>query len=227
MNDIDLESPGKLEASADNAKDYVFYIVKAKAWYNPRTFQANPNCVAGGDLFFKSDLLPDQGGKAEFDLAAKADELKHRMKDEGKIKVKFVTVTSAKATNEDPEARLAVVEPCTLKKTPPVIEITSDGDRRSFAVGKSLALKFVLKGMVEADVRCEPPEAFKFARTRLTKTEFLEITADKAIKGTIYCSGISIGGNKIEAKIDIEAEGPSLKIAGLGYTEKAPAAAVE
>ena len=44
MPEIDLENPGKLVASADNAKDYVFYIVKAKSQYTPKAFQANPNC---------------------------------------------------------------------------------------------------------------------------------------------------------------------------------------
>src|SRR4051812_17306503 len=108
MADIDLENPGTLSATARNAKDYVFYIVKSKPWYNSTAFQANPNCVAGPDLYYKSEVIADKGGKAEVELKAKADELKHKMKDEGKIRVHFVTLVTAKADNEDPGARLAV-----------------------------------------------------------------------------------------------------------------------
>ncbi len=220
MAEIDLENPGKLVASADNAKDYVFYIVKAKPWYDEKAFQANPNCVAGSDLFWKSDVLPDKSGQVEIDIAPKANDLKHKMKDEGSIKVKVVALATAKPGDEDPNARLAVIEECELKKIPPTIEISTEDNKKVFKVGMQLAIKFLVKGIDQVTIKCEPAGAFKFPKTSLSKTEIMEITADKAVKGSVICSGNSIGGNKIECKFDLEAEGPSLKIAGIGYTEK-------
>ena len=220
MAEIDLENPGKLVASADNAKDYVFYIVKAKAQYTPKAFQANPNCVAGGDLLFKSEVLPDKSGNVTIDIASKADDLKHKMKDLGEIKVKVVALATAKATNEDPSARLAVIEPCELKKIPPTIEISTEDDKKIFTVGKKFAVKFLVKGIDSVTLRSEPAGNIIFPKSTLEKTEIVEIEAKKNEKNTIYCSGTSIGGNKIEAKIAIESEGPKLKIAGMGFTEK-------
>jgi hypothetical protein len=218
--EIDLENPGKLTASAENAKDYVFYIVKAKPWYNPKAFQANPNCVAGKDLFYKSAALPDQDGNVEIDLAPVANDLKHKMKDLGKIPVNVVALATSKAGNEDPTLKLAVMEPCDLKKIPPVIEISTEDDKKSFIVGHKFAVKFLVKGMDQATIRSEPAGKLKFPKTTLEKTEILEIEANGAAKNTIFCSGTSIGGTRIEAKIDIEAEGPTLKIDGMGYIEK-------
>ena len=220
MPEIDLENPGTLTATADNAKDYVIYIVKAKPQYTPKAFQANPNCVSGGDLFFKSDVLPDKGGKAELDLKDKANDLKHKMKDEGLIKVKAVALATAKPGNEDASAKLAVIEACDLKKIPPSIEMSTEEDKKIFKVGNKFAIKFVVKGIDQVTIKCEPAGAFKIPKDTLTKTEILEIEADKAVKGSIIVSGTSIGGNKIEKKIDIEAEGPSLTIAGIGYIDK-------
>lgn len=220
MPDIDLESPGKLIASCDNAKDYTFYIVKAKPQYSPKNFQANPNCVAGADLFFRSDVLPDKSGNIELDLAPKANDLKHKMKDLGNIKVKVVVLATARATNEDPNAKLAVLEGCELKKTPPTIEISTEDDKKVFIVGNKFAIKILIKGIDSVSIRSEPAGVLTFPKTTLTKTEIIEITATKAAKNTIFVSGTSIGGNKIEQKVDIESEGPSLKIAGMGYIEK-------
>src|SRR5437870_6855478 len=220
MPEIDLENPGTLTATADNAKDYVIYIVKAKPQYTPKAFQANPNCVSGGDLLFKSDVLPDKGGKAEIDLAPKANDLKHKMKDEGLIKVKAVALATAKPGNEDPAAKLAVIEACDLKKIPPTIEMSTEEDKKLFKVGMKFAIKFVVKGIDQVSIKCEPAGCFKLPKDSLTKTEILEIEAAKAVKGTIIVSGTTIGGNKIEKKLEIEAEGPSLTIAGLGYIDK-------
>ena|SRR5437870_5566463 len=220
MAEIDLETPGKLTATADNAKDYVIYIVKAKPQYTAKAFQANPNCVSGGDLFFKSDLLPDKGGQAEVDLAPKANDLKHKMKDAGLIKVKAVALATAKPGNEDPAAKLAVIEDCDLRKIPPTIEISTEEDKKSFVVGNKFAIKFLVKGIDQVSITCQPANCFKIPKASLTKTEIMEIEAPKAVKGTIIVSGTSIGGNKIEKKIDIEAEGPSLKIDGIGYIDK-------
>lgn len=220
MAEIDLENPGKLTASAENAKDYVFYIVKAKPWYNQKAFQANPNCVAGKDLFYKSEPQPDQDGNAEIDLAPVANDLKHKMKDLGKIPVSVVALATSKPGNEDPSLKLAVLEPCDLKKIPPVIEISTEDDKTSFIVGHKFAVKFLVKGMDQATIRSEPAGMLIFRKTSLASTEILEIEAKGASKNTIFCSGTSIGGNKIEAKIDIESVGPSLKIDGIGYIEK-------
>jgi hypothetical protein len=218
--EIDLENPGTLTATADNAKDYVIYIVKAKPQYTPKAFQANPNCVSGGDLFFKSEVLPDKGGQAQIDLSPKANELKHKMKDAGLIKVKAFALATAKKGNEDENAKLAVMEACDLKKIPPTIEISTEDDKKSFVVGNKFAVKFLVKGIDQVTIRCEPAGAFKFPESALTKTAIVEITADKAVKGTLFCSGTSIGGNKLEKKLDLEAVGPGLKIAGMGYTDK-------
>jgi hypothetical protein len=219
-SEIDLENPGTLTATAENAKDYVIYIVKAKPQYTPKAFQANPNCVSGGDLFFKSDVLPDKGGKVEVDLGPKAIDLKRKMKDAGLIKVKAVALATAKPGNQDPAAKLAVMEPCDLKKIPPTIEMSTEEDKKIFKVGQKFAVKFLVKGIEQVSIKCEPAGAFKFPKDTLTKTEILEIEAAKAVKGTIIVSGTSIGGSKIEKKLDLEAEGPSLKIAGMGFIEK-------
>lgn len=222
MAEIDLESPGKLVATCDNAKDYTFYIVKAKPHYNPKAFQANPNCVAGPDLFFKSDALPDASGQIEIDLAPKANDLKHKMKDLGSIPVKVVVLATAKATNEDPNAKLAVIEPCELKKIPPTLEISTEDDKTRFVVGTKFAVKFLIKGIESVSLRSEPSGVIVFpvGKTTLTKTEIIEIEAKSDAKNTIFATGTSIGGAKIEAKIEIETEGPSLKIDGIGYIEK-------
>ena len=220
MAEIDLENPGKLTASADNAKDYTFYIVKSKPHYNPQAFQANPNCVAGQDLFYRSDVLPDKDGNVMADLAPKANDLKHKMKDAGDIKVKVVVLATSKPGNEDPNARLAVIEDSDLTKIPPTIEISTEEDKRTVIVGDKFAIKFLVKGIDSVTLRCEPAGIVNLPKTSLTKTEILEITAAKAGKVTIFCSGTSIGGSKIEQKIDLTAEGPSLKIAGIGYVEK-------
>lgn len=220
MAEIDLENPGKLTASAQNAKDYVFYIVKAKPWYNAKAFMANPNCVAGKDLFWKSEPLPDQDGNAEIDLAPAASQLKHKMLDQGKIPVTVVALATSKPGNEDPSLKLAVIEPCDLKKIPPVIEISTEDDKKEFTVGHKFSVKFLVKGMDQATIRSEPAGMLIFPKTTLEKTEILDIQAKGASKNTIFCTGNSIGGKKIEAKIEIEAVGPSLKIAGIGYVEK-------
>ena len=219
MAELDLECPGKLYASADNAKDYVFYIVKAKPWYSPKAFQANPNCAAGADLFLRTEVLPDKDGNISYDLAPKANELKHKMKDAGEIKVNVVVLATSRPGNEDPNARLAVMEAGALTKIPPTIEISTEKDAKLFIVGNKFAIKFLVKGIDSVTLRCEPPGAFDFPKTSLTKTEILEITASKAVKGTIFCTGTSIGGAKIEKTIDLEAEGPQLKIEGVGYTD--------
>ena len=214
-----MENPGKLVASADNAKDYTFYIVASKAWYTTKAFQANPNCAAGADLFLRTEVLPDKNGNIEYDLAPKANDLKHKMKDSGNIRVKLVVLATSKPTNEDPAARMAVMEGSELTKIPPTIEISTEEDRKTFIVGNTFAIKFLVKGIDSVTLRCEPAGAFDFPKTTLSKTEILEIGAKKAVKGTIFCTGTSIGGNKIEQKIDLEAEGPSLKIDGVGYTD--------
>ena len=221
MAEIDLENPGLLVASADNAKDYTLYIVRAKPQYNPKAFEANPNCVSGSDLFLKSDILPDKNGNVEYDLKAKANDLKHKMKDLGKIPVKVVALATAKKGNEDENAKMAVVEGGELKKIPPTIEISTEEDKKVFIVGNKFAIKFLIKGIDQVTIRSEPAGCLNIPKTTLTKTEILEVTASKAAKNTIFVSGTSIGGNKIEKKIEIEAEGPSLVIKGIGYVEKA------
>jgi hypothetical protein len=219
MAHLDMENPGKLVASADNAKDYVFYVVKAKAQYTAKNFQANPNCAAGSDLFLKSEVLPDKNGEVEYDLAPHANDIKHKMLDAGNIRVKVVVVATSKPTNEDPTLRMAVSEGGELKKIPPTIEISTEEDKKLFIVGDKFAIKFLVKGIDSVTLRCEPAGAFNFPQTTLTKTAILEITAPKAVKGTVFCTGTSIGGNKIEQKIDLEAEGPKLKVDGCGYID--------
>lgn len=113
MAEIKLEAPGKLRASAENAKDYQFFIVHANAKYTKEAFEKNPNIASGNDLLFKSKVFPDKEGRAECDLGPKADEIKKKLKSE-KTKVKVAVVANQKPENREPEKPHAVVKDFTL-----------------------------------------------------------------------------------------------------------------
>lgn len=112
MIEIDLEKPDKLLASAENAKDYTFLLVLPKPAYTKEALEQNPNCVAAADLLFKSPAVPDENGKASFDLAAKAKEIKDKLT-EAKTEARAVLLGTEKSALA---RRKVVIEPVILKK---------------------------------------------------------------------------------------------------------------
>src|SRR5882672_8741179 len=117
--EVDLENPEKMFGSAENAKDYTFYLVLPKPDYTPAAFEANPNCVAAADLLFKSALVEDKDGNSFVDLAPKAKEIKDKLKDE-RTPVKAVLLGTEKSALG---RKKAIVEPWTLKKNVAAVEL--------------------------------------------------------------------------------------------------------
>jgi hypothetical protein len=112
--EIDLQNPGKLTASAKNAKDYTFYLVLPRPHYTPQMFQMNPNCVATPDMVMKIGTAADADGEGSVDLGPKANELKDKCK-APVTDARAVVIATSKGSNKDPNKRLAVVEPVTIK----------------------------------------------------------------------------------------------------------------
>lgn len=79
--EIDLENAQHLIATAENAKEYQFLLVRPKPQYTPDAFKGNPNLAAGDDLLFKSALVSDENGQASVDLKPKAKEIGDKLKD--------------------------------------------------------------------------------------------------------------------------------------------------
>ena len=77
--EIDLENAQSLLASAKDAKDYLFYLIKADPKYTAEAFEENPNCVAAADLYFKSAVILDRNGKGSVPLSPKAKEIKDKL----------------------------------------------------------------------------------------------------------------------------------------------------
>jgi hypothetical protein len=72
--DLSLDAPGTLSASAEQAKRYRFLLVAASAGVAADTLTKSPE-YKGKGLILSRDV-PDQGGKAELDLAPLKDELR-------------------------------------------------------------------------------------------------------------------------------------------------------
>ena len=79
--EINLADPQFLIATAENAKEYQFLLVRTKPQYTKAGFEQNPNLAAGDDLLFKSDLVGDQNGQASVPIKAKAKEIGDKLKD--------------------------------------------------------------------------------------------------------------------------------------------------
>lgn len=129
MPEINLDHPGTLSASADNAKDYTFYIVVDKPQYTQQSFEQNyPNCASPADLIFKSDVLPDHmtpdGGGATVDLTPKAEEIRSKLKDP-ETRAKVAVVATSLPGNQDPQKRMALVTNYTIKG--PILHLTGFG----------------------------------------------------------------------------------------------------
>lgn len=119
MPEIDLEKPEKILASADNAKDYTFYLVADKPHFTREAFAANPNVASGNDLFFKSPVIPDKDGKSFVDLAPQAKSIKDKLKDERTPAIAVVVANSM----HEPGKRDAALKAFTLKKNAADIEL--------------------------------------------------------------------------------------------------------
>lgn len=81
--EINLAEPQHLIATAENAKEYQFLLVRQKPQYTKAGFEQNPNLAAGDDLLFKSDLVADQNGQASVPLKPKVKEIEDKLKDAG------------------------------------------------------------------------------------------------------------------------------------------------
>lgn len=117
MREFEIDWLNRLSASAENAKDYTFYLVLDKPAYTAEAFQQNPDCAAAADVLFKSPVLPDQGGRASVDVAPERKAVTDKLKD-GANQAKAVVVATSRPGSKEPEKRLAVVEPCTIRKKP-------------------------------------------------------------------------------------------------------------
>jgi hypothetical protein len=76
--DLEIEALGKLVASAKNAKRYRVVIASRSAGLTAKTLEGNPGWSGNGLLY--AEELPDAGGKAEFDLSRRRDELEKQVK---------------------------------------------------------------------------------------------------------------------------------------------------
>jgi hypothetical protein len=121
--DLEKEDPGKMWASAENAKDYTFFLFLPKPAYTPKALEDNPNAIAAADLLVKSPMLPDKSGKVSFDLKPKAAEIKDKLKD-SKTEARAAVLATAKPENEDPNQKSVVMESVTLKKNAASIKLT-------------------------------------------------------------------------------------------------------
>ncbi len=119
MSEIDLEKPEKIFASADNAKDYTFYLVADKPQFTREAFAKNPNVASGNDLFFKSPVIADKEGKSLVDLAPEAKTIKSKLKEE---KTRAIAVVVANSLHE-PGKRDAAMKHVTLKKNASDVEL--------------------------------------------------------------------------------------------------------
>ena len=222
MADLDLDNPGKIWASADNAADYTFYVILDKPWYNIKAFEANPNCVAGKDLFFRSPVQPDESGHSKIDLDAVAEDLRHKMKDAATAKGKLVCVSSSKADNEDPHKRMAVMEPCEMHKEPPKLKITIQDDKKIVILNDKVLFKIELKGMAGGcRFEVEPRDTAEVNEAQALKSAILELHGKKNGKFTLTAKGTSTGGTQMTEKVDLECEGPKLVMKGMGYIDQA------
>ena len=241
MPEIDLEAPGKIVATCDNAKDYTFYIVHDKPWYTPKQFQANPDCVAGKDLYWRSSAQPDDDGKVELDITSEVDAMKLKMKDDPTRKAKLVALATSRPGNEDPNAKLAVAEPYILKKLPPTLEFSIEDDRKVIIVGQKVGIKLVVHGMTEVSIEQSPDFMVDIGGASATLTankqgqrwgvtsgggsgqvqgaDEFDLSALKNGPVTLTVKATTVGGNKKEAKLELTAEGPKVVIDGMGYVE--------
>jgi hypothetical protein len=110
---IDLMALGMLIGSAENAKDYMFYLIMDRPQYTKAALEANPSCVAATDLIFKSPMVPDNNGHATVDLRPHKDAIKAKLKD-SKTMAKAAVLASSRDTNEEPQLKMAAFESCTI-----------------------------------------------------------------------------------------------------------------
>lgn len=110
---IDIMTIGELAATADNARDYTFYLILDKPHYTAAALEQNPDCVAAADLIFKSPPVPDHSGQGKVDLRPHRDAIKGKLKD-SKTKAKAAVLATSREQNEDPKKKVAVFEPCTI-----------------------------------------------------------------------------------------------------------------
>ncbi|MFC1707019.1 hypothetical protein ACFL59_09405 [Planctomycetota bacterium] len=113
MTHINLESPGKLWATAENAKDYQFLIVKHRRGFTRDAFEKNPSLASGSNLIFRSPVVADKGGRGEFDLTKKKKDIAKKLK-ATKTRAKLVVIANQKPDNKEPRKKTAEVHDCVL-----------------------------------------------------------------------------------------------------------------
>jgi hypothetical protein len=109
--EIDLKDLGLICASADNAKDYTFYLLYDRPEYTPQSIQQNPGCIKPADTLFMSSPIPDKEGMAEVDLSTQEKAICDKFN--GETKGKIACLATSKTGNKDPNKKLAVLENCT------------------------------------------------------------------------------------------------------------------
>lgn len=120
--DLDAQEPVQMFAAADNAKEYTFYLVADKNEYSQRAFEWNPNVATGKDVYFKSPLLPDEGGRARVDLDKHAKEIKDKLT-EVRTPARAVVLATSKPKNRDPRKRQAKAQRVTIKQPKETIKL--------------------------------------------------------------------------------------------------------
>lgn len=217
MPDIDLETAGKITSSGLNAKDYTFIIMKAQDHYTAAALAANPNAVSAGDILVKSAVIPDQAGKAEFDLKAQAKTLKEKLGSATNMDVKIAVIGTAKATNGDPKKRLADVVSYKLMKGTPSLKLNPQ--KKEIDVQEQGSIAIEIKFLDGATIKAEPAGVFHLSKTSLNQTGDVMLTALKDGKATITVQGMEGGAAKITEKVEITSKGPNVAIAAIGMKD--------
>src|SRR5438105_83242 len=95
MADLDLLKPGKLLASASNAKQYRFMLGKGSSKLDAKALADKPDS-GGADVVFQTGWLLDSSGKAEYQLSsADADEIDKKLEGAEKPELKLVILAEA------------------------------------------------------------------------------------------------------------------------------------
>lgn len=131
---LDPDKPGKLRSSADNEKEYFFYLVMPRNEYSEAEIAKNPAVIRAGDILLKGGPIRPEGPDAEVVFDMKKDGRKEQLQKElGKRRKKGINVQSLKAVvvataSEEckggPERLAKVVE---IKLTGPKDSLTLHG----------------------------------------------------------------------------------------------------
>jgi hypothetical protein len=209
--EIDLEKPGKITASAENAKDYTFLLVLDKASYTPQAFEKDLNTAPESDVLFKQ-VVPDQGGHATADLAPKAKEIKDKLK-EIATAAKLIVVATAKPDNQDPQKKMAVGETYTVKKPKPELKLTPE--KKHIPLGAKGGLKVEFRNLDKVDLKLEPADVLSLDKPSLEKPGAVTLEAKKDGKATLTATGKQ-GETTLTEKLELEGLGPTVKVGSFG-----------